>query len=231
MRAFVAYSRPRGKYGRYVFTVMIYFSEPSEKADIQVSRNRVVYSCGHCGRWASINTHETLSHTEHQKNGLLELYRYDSVQPDDTITITFRDSELVVYQMTQIYISFDWKVYLNSYWRYPQYDGMRDSIDTLHFYSTEGKFLKDQRAYEYVREQEPLMTDEILYDVVLVNWDDYLKEQSGELGEVRIEEELISKTMKAEQITITDLLLEPVGQPLSIEGSKHFIEGELRYLS
>src|SRR6266581_834221 len=97
MHALIAYSQPRGKFGRYVFTVMIHFSEQTEKAEIAVIRpqteTRTVYSCDHCGRWHTIQTHITftahqkLSQSEYYKDGRLELYRYDNVEPNDWIEL------------------------------------------------------------------------------------------------------------------------------------------------
>jgi hypothetical protein len=270
MNVLVSYSRPRGKYGKYIFTVMIYFAHPTEKAEIAVVRpetkteTRNVYSCQYCGRWHTITTHVTtttqqkLSESEHRKDGRLELYRYDNVEPDDYIELTLHDTDLVAYQLTVITIGFD-NVSLANYWRYTKYDTQRmhaghiqrttplfsvSRLDPIILpnetayqlpelrYSLPGSRLpEDKYEYQYRdKGQEPKMTDEVLYDVALINWDEYEQEQSESSRAVRIEEELIRKTMKAEQITITDLVFEPRAEPLVIEGSKHFIEGQLKYL-
>lgn len=68
------------------------------------------------------------------------------------------------------------------------------------------------------------------YEVMLLDWDAYTEEQTVKSGTLRVEEELIRQTMNAEKITITNLLLEPGGQPLEIERQKRFIEAELRYM-
>lgn len=210
MHVLVAYSRPRGIYGRYVFTVMIYFSEPTETADIQVGRDQTIYSCGHCGKWASITTYETLSYAEHHKDGLLELYRYDSVEPGDHIYLTLRDSDLLFYQHTVII------------------PGQKGVAQTA-WPAEKIPYLKTT-CYA-VRPTNMLGSPpSSLYDITMLDWDGYIYKQPKQAGKMRVEEELIRQTMNAEQITIKELLLEPKGQPLEIEGQKHFIEAEMRYL-
>lgn len=71
---------------------------------------------------------------------------------------------------------------------------------------------------------------EYLYEVMLIDWDEYIQEAVSSQREIRIEEELIRQTMNAKKITITDLQLVPHGQPLQLEGQRTFIEGELHYL-
>ncbi len=108
MRGFVAYSRPRGIYGRYIFTVLFYFSEPTESLEISVERLSARYSCHHCGKWATIKIP-----SEHRKSDTLEFYRYDDVEPTrDNIYLTMRDSDLLFYQRNQLVLGQDspfWK--------------------------------------------------------------------------------------------------------------------------
>jgi hypothetical protein len=274
MNVLVSYSRPRGKYGRYIFTVMIYFAHPTESARIEVSRpqtetqTKTVYRCDHCGRWATITTHQTvtvntpLRPAAHQKDGRIELYRYDNAEPDDFMELVLRDSDLLKYQMTKVNISWD-AVKMESYWRFAKFDNIREKV--------EADYIKDDRdTYRSITGKSPLgtysfgvsttsdfdrwheeqqqkkqsiakekasiakeekrMMEEFIYTVNLLNWDECVDTRPEEMGDLRIEEELIRKTMNAEQITITDLLLEPKGQPLEIEGQKRFIEAELRYI-
>jgi hypothetical protein len=274
MNVLVSYSRPRGKYGRYIFTVMIHFAHPTESARIEVSRpqtetqTKTVYSCDHCGRWATITTHQTvtvntpLRPAAHQKDGRLELYRYDNVEPDDFIDLILRDSDLLKYQLTKIGIGWD-DVIMESYWRFAKFDKIRDGLQSdsvkddydtyrritgkspLGSYSFGTSTTTDydnwykerqQRKASIAKEkasiakEETHMTKEFIYTVNLLNWDEYVDTRPEEIGDMRIEEELIQKTMNAEKITITELLLEPNGQPLQIEGNKHFIEAELKYV-
>ncbi len=101
MQAIVAYSRPRGKYGYYVFTVVIYFNAKlKEEADIKVTDGKVVYSCGYCGKWATITIQQELKPTVKKTNGKLVYYRYDNVRPGHQMTITLRDPSLLFYQVT-----------------------------------------------------------------------------------------------------------------------------------
>ena len=95
MNVLVSYSRPRGKYGRYVFTVMIYFSHPTETATIEVRRSKTTYSCNYCGQWAKISTYTSFSPSEHRKIGTIELYRYDNVEPGDYMSLKLIDTELI----------------------------------------------------------------------------------------------------------------------------------------
>jgi hypothetical protein len=232
MNVLVAYSRPRGRYGKYIFTVMIYFSEPTEKVEIAVVRPQTkteiqnVYSCDHCGRWHTIRTHVTtttpqiLPQSEHRKDGRLELYRYDNVEPNDWIELTLRDSELLKYQWAKL--SINWKtVSLRNYWRNPK----KDEDWNNYIQARRQQSFTQQDRQNYFREEK--MTNEMLYEVTLLDWDEYMQSKTDGM---RVEEELIRQTMQAEKISITDLLLEPTAQPISIEGSKHFIEGQLKYL-
>jgi hypothetical protein len=72
---------------------------------------------------------------------------------------------------------------------------------------------------------------EKIYEVIVIDWDSYLNEILNNKREMRVEEELIQKTMRAEPITIKELQLAPVRQMPVIEGSQKFIEGELSYLT
>lgn len=263
MHVLAAYSQPRGKYGRYVFTVMIHFAEETESVKIAVmrpekqTRTAVKYSCDHCGRWASITTHETvtvntpLQAGEYQKDATLELYRYDNVEPDDFIELTLRNSEMFKYQITRINIKWD-GIEPEGYWRLPRFDKVRDDLtsseedpkvykrhtdkDAQRYISGVGyrdteeykTWLKERnKARAELREKESLMKDEIIYDVILLPWDVYIQEKTGD---VSVEEELIHQTMNAEEITITELLMGSAVQLPAIEGEKHFIEGKLQYL-
>src|SRR3989442_12083087 len=100
MRAFVAYSRPRGILGRSIFTIMVYYMYATESAQISVTRGKTTYSCSHCGKWATITTSSTLAASAHRQSGTLEIFRYDNVEPGDCAYIFMRDSELLLYQRT-----------------------------------------------------------------------------------------------------------------------------------
>src|SRR6266568_5111504 len=104
MHVLVAHSRPKGKYGYYVFTAMIFFSKQTESAQIWATRLSTTYSCHHCGKWASIGTYEAPRLSDHRKIGTLELYRYDNVEPDDYIQLVLIDSELAYIQRTDFKI-------------------------------------------------------------------------------------------------------------------------------
>jgi hypothetical protein len=233
MNVLVSYSRPRGKYGRYVFTVMIHFSEPKETASIEVVRpqtqthTHTVYSCDYCGRWATIATHITtqftthtpLQQAEHRKDGRLELYRYDNVEPDDIINLTLRDAELLKYQCSRVIIGWE-DVSLSNYWRNPKLDRVWSNhvVESKRDYKAMHGIYDDRSYTELERQQyfdtinngrdkEPHMTDETLYEVMLISWDQYMQEKTDEM---RMEEELIEHTMKTHPITIKELLLEPL---------------------
>ncbi len=254
MHVLVAHSRPKGKYGRYVFTIMIHFSEPTETAEIAVIRpqtqteTRTVYSCDYCGRWHTIKTqfttttYQSLSKSEHRREGRLELYRYDNVEPDDIIELTLRDSELLKYQWTNVKIGWD-TVALKNYWRDPKLDEKWDAIiQTRDYeqYKEQKKLNPNAFSWELPKLpkltqhdrrntlKEPPMGNEVIYEVTLLAWDEYMQSRTGEM---HVEEELIQKTMNAEKITVKELLIEPKGEPLEIAGQKQFIEGELRYLT
>jgi len=256
MNVLVSYSRPHGKYGRYIFTTMIYFAKPTESATIEVKRPETqtqtytVYRCGYCGRWATITVHHTttvntpLRPAAHQKDGRLELYRYDNVEPDDFMEFTLRDSELLKYQMTRVDVGWD-DVSLESYWRYVKFDKLRvelqapdDDItawlarthdtDVKHFWNYEKQ--RNQDRARLAREESHMKT-EFLYRFNLLNWDEYMDSRLEDRGELHVEEDLIQKTMNAEVITIQELRLEPVSQLPAIQGQQQFIEGELHYLT
>ncbi len=203
MHVLVAYSRPRGTLGRYfIVSVMIYFSEATETAGIAVERDRFKYSCQQCGRWASIRTYETHAAAALTKSGRLELYRYDRFELDDHIRLILKDSELLLYQETNINLA----------------PGFFTGVNHRIYNARSGNIERSGKIADH----------DLLYNVILLNWDTYINEHSPTM---RVEEELIRQTMNAEQITIKELLLEPKGQPLEIEGQKHFIDAELRYLN
>src|SRR6266516_3091360 len=118
MNGIVAYSRPRGIFGRYVFTVVLnYEAGLNETSEIEVRRiepgtnRQITYSCGYCGKWATITTYTdritTLNASEHTIRGTLEFFRYDNVEPGDWILITMRDPDLLFYQTTSFSIGQD----------------------------------------------------------------------------------------------------------------------------
>ncbi len=203
MHVLVAYSRPRGKYGRYVFTLMIYFSEPTEKAEIAVIRPQTqtttqnVYSCDHCGRWHTITTYVTtttpqmLPQSEHRKDGRLELYRYDNVEPDDWIELTLRDTDLLKYQWTHIPIGWD-SVSLKNYWRDPKQDrnwytfvnerkGAWDTEQNKLIHVQRKQFPGLTQLDRQNRLKEQAMTNEVLYEFSLLAWDEYMQSKTGEM--------------------------------------------------
>jgi hypothetical protein len=265
MHVLVAHSQPRGKYGCYVFTVMIHFAEETETAEIGVFRPETQtktvtkYSCGYCGRWTTIVTHQTipvntlLQAKAHQKDGKLELYRYDNVEPDDFIELILRDSMMFKYQITKISIGqHDMK--MKSYWRLSRHDKLRQRLEPgdghdayksitgkeATFVGTNGKiyshsdydnwYTERRTQWRRLKKDESPMTNEFLYHVNLLNWDGYVEARPTELGEVRVEEELIQQTMNAEEITIKELVLSPASNIPTIQGETIFIEGELKYL-
>jgi hypothetical protein len=199
MRAFVAYSRPRGKFGYYVFTILAYFSYPTEKTEIRVILGSTTYSCHSCGRWASIPITPPPTPAEHSVSGVLEFYRYDNVEPDHKIFLDLIDTELV----------------------YAQHQTFNVQLETV---EETGMFL-----YKHSRGYDGVAPSGKLYEVILINWDEYMAQRPS--GGLLIEEELIQKTMNAEKITIQELHLEPARQLPAIEGQQQFIEGELRYLT
>lgn len=219
MHVLVAYSRPRGKYGRYIFTIMISFSEPMEYADISVRRNENTYACGYCGKWATITISSIIAHSQHQKSGKLELFRYDNVEPGDDIRVILKDTELLFYQDTTIDVA---SALVHEKQRRFYY-GSRNPPDRPSI---------NVHSIIPTRRGSGLMWDggEYLYEVMLIDWDEYIQEAVSSQREIRIEEELIRQTMNAKKITITDLQLVPHGQPLQLEGQRTFIEGELHYL-
>jgi|SRR5579884_2191408 len=196
MRGFIAYSQPRGMYGPYVFTVLIYFSFPTETVKIDVRGGHGdVYSCHSCGKWASI----TIKPSEVYSEGLLVFYRFDNVKPDDDIWLNFIDSELLYYQKTHVRIQFKGIAHGSFVYRMTDDTGIS--------------------PVEYKG----------MYETEFINWDEYLAQRSQ--GSLRIEEELIQQTMNAEEITLTELRLEPARQLPAVQGQQQFIEGELRYLT
>jgi hypothetical protein len=197
MRGFISYSQPKGVYGHYVFTILIYFSFPTERVEIAVTRGygMSLYSCHHCGKWATI----TLSPSEHSKSGSLVFYRYDNVEPGDQIQLRLIDSELLYSQRTKVDIK------------------LKNVSSHSVFYRTKDTY-KSTLGYEQI------------YEIDLVNWDKYIQQRQSTQQSFRIEEDLIQKTMNAEPITVTELLLTPVSRLPVIEGSQRFIEGELRYV-
>ncbi len=105
MRVFVAYSRPRGIHGRFIFTISIYYLYPTESAGISVSRQQRQYGCTHCGEWATITTTSAINPPAQQHSGTLEFFRYDTVEPGDFITIYLRDSDLLFNQVTTLTVT------------------------------------------------------------------------------------------------------------------------------
>jgi len=69
-----------------------------------------------------------------------------------------------------------------------------------------------------------------VYPMFLINWDEHVEKQRTSQHTVTVEEELITKVMNNEPITIRELLLEPLKQPLRLESGNRFIEGQLKYL-
>lgn len=200
MHALVAYSRPRGKYGRYIFTIMLYFTFPTETVQIDALREKNKYSCDRCGKWISIPTYKKIPPSEKREVGTLTLYRYDNVEPGDHIDLYLKDPELVFFQWNRFYPNL----------------GYVDTSYSCHPF-------RNVRGVEW--DKKPI------YQVILLDWDEYLMKRSRQSEPIRVEEDLVQQTMNAERITITRLLLEPEGSPLEIEEQKCFIEGELRYLS
>jgi len=192
MKGLVAYSKPRGKFGRdYIFTVVIDFDESYEIVRIDVAGpGSGTYSCHSCGHYGTVNV---IRPTETSKQGSLHFYRYDNVFAGHQIGISLRDAGLIFSQSTYVTIS--------------------NFIVTVQ---------TRVRATEDVLMELP----EVVYPMFLINWDEHIQQQSRP---VTVEEELITKVMNNEPITIKELLLEPPKQPLALERGKHFIEGELRY--
>jgi hypothetical protein len=81
-------------------------------------------------------------------------------------------------------------------------------------------------ASEEVRKELP----DPVYPMFLINWDEHVEKQRTSQRPVTVEEELITKVMNNEPITVTELLLEPAKQPLRLESGNRFIEGQLKYL-
>jgi hypothetical protein len=226
MIADVAYCRPRGIYGRYVFTVVLYFQNPTESENIAVSRSQTTYSCHTCGRWAEIATYVAINPSQRVKKGAMILYRYDNVEPGDTIRLTMQDSELLLYQITSVGVGFD-RVTMNSQCvlsrpgldlpllgsgfgaqQYPQAGGWRASWDAWGMPQVPSK----------------------LYDVNLIDWDTHMYESQGQ--KIRIVEELIQQTMNKEPIKIRELVLLPSRQRSSIpqDEDENVIEGDFEIL-
>lgn len=213
MKGLIAYSRPRGKYGRYVFTVLIGFEpELREEAPIAVVRPKTntyqehKYSCDHCGKWATISvtrtttTYTPLEATEHRKDERLEFYRFDNIEPGDILYITMHDPDLLFYQVTQVTVT-------------PKGKGM-PLICSCHP-------MRDNAAIGEPPRQ--------IYDVRLVNWEEYVSKRQEEQQETTVEEELIQQTMNGEPITITQLLLLVARETPQLPDGSRFIEGTLIY--
>ncbi len=241
MHVLVAYSQPKGKYTHYVFTILLYVTKETETSKIAVRRNTVTYSCGYCGGWGRI---DTIDPSEQRKVGVLELYRYDQVESGDVILIDLQDSALLISQLTfikvlpknpdviNLWYSRKFNSYVNEsipYWHIQIFTDFVEAISD----KDEKKVKKIKKRYRLwnvlddIALNRQMEDDGGLYDIHLLNWDMYMQTKAGKM---RVEEELIRQTMNAEKITISELLLEPKGQPLVIEGSQRFIEGELRYV-
>ena len=214
MKGLVAYSRPRGKFGRFIYTVAVDFEAGLDEAvGIELARPQIanlpaqVYSCDHCGRWATITvtrpttTYTPLEPSEHRKEGRLELFRYDNVEPGDLLTIRMRDSDLLFMQITKLYALLE-----------------------------DEKMTPYSQCYPIRNNADLGNPPSNIYNVRLVNWNDHISERQEAERETTIEEELIQQTMNAEPITIKELLLEPAGQVPQLEDGTQFIEGNLRYL-
>ncbi len=209
MNGIVAYSRPRGIYGRYVFTVVINYSFPKEAVTISVKREQKTYSCNSCGKWATIKKVSDIPPTQHQFNGEIEFYRFDNVEPGDVIYMLLEDGDLIYYQYSIVKITQHNVVLKSPVLHYSQ-SLNNDDLDDFNDESFENHFSSR------------------MYDMFLINWDEHLKQNDNR--DIRVEEDLIIKTMNAEPITIKELLLQSSEQPLELESGKHFIEGQLKYL-
>lgn len=209
MKGIVAYSKPRGIYGRYyIFTVVLDFTPPHEKIKIEVIRYRLgkreVYSCHNCGHYGKVTisflVREQVQPKERSVKGNLNFYRYDTVEPGDQIHITFRDDGLIFLQETDITIG-QAETWINS------------------------------KCLACVLSNLRLEVPPPMYQVFLINWDQHIDQRQEQGRPPTVEEELISKVMRNEKITVAELLLEPPAQPLAIQDSHKFIEGTLRYKS
>lgn len=208
MNGIVAYSKPRGKYGRYVFTIVLYFSHLTENEDIYVERptetTSTTYSCHHCGKWAeatvTVPSSATINPTHRTQEGKLAYYRYDNVEPGDEITITLEDEDLIFYQTTQVFPTME-------------------SVDI----SSECDVYREDLSNQVDAKDIPQQ----IYDVILIDWDKHVRKSKGR--SFRVEEDLISKTMNAEKFEIKELLLEPLTKPPALDSPKQFVEGTLRY--
>jgi hypothetical protein len=148
MKGIVAYSRPRGIYGRTILTTTLYFV-PEEHAYIEVKReeSHTAYSCSYCGRWASITTTtvSNINPTEHRQSGTIEFYRFDNVEPGDYMEMRLSDPELLFWQFTKVNIA-------------------QTKIALYHTIN---------KTNPYLSEAPPL-----LYDIFLINWDEHMQQNS-----------------------------------------------------
>jgi hypothetical protein len=247
VRGLVAYSRPRGEFGPYVFTVVIQIEEglpipparpqqpnssSQDSVEIQVSRKQKVtkqrtytlthepyevYSCGYCGRY-----------------GIVRLYR--KLATPITRTETYTTIEDTPINPTQ-----QQTIGTLLFYRYDNVepgDVMRIILrDTgLIFYQKTSIHIRQDKVElfdnTYTFRQNPAIKTlpKKLYNIFLMNWDEHVEKLHDENKEFSVEEEIIQDVMNAKPITITELVLEPARQVPALESRQRFIEGTLKHL-